>query len=112
MPNPKPQLAAFKARETGQPIRDYSGQVHCPCGTVIGLNLQGRVPPLARCHKCLVGNPRNYPNPSRVSVSDDEFMVTGLDRQSSEDAQVSEADEINDEDLLAASEYIDGILGA
>jgi len=41
-----------QAKQTKKPVRNSNGEVHCPCGTVTGLNLRGHMPPLALCHNC------------------------------------------------------------
>lgn len=40
------------ARRNKVPMRNNSGEVHCPCGTVIGCNLRGQAPILQPCRHC------------------------------------------------------------
>lgn len=56
------------AADNGEPCRDNLGQVHCPCGTVTGLNLNKQIPPLTRCHEC-----RNPGARARAQTERDSF---------------------------------------
>lgn len=50
--NPSCPEAHEQAKQTKNAVRDNLGQVHCPCGSVTGLNLRGHMPALALCHNC------------------------------------------------------------
>lgn len=46
---PLPGDASALAQHTGEAVRDNRGEVHCPCGSVTGLNLRNQMPQVRRC---------------------------------------------------------------